>query len=320
MQGRAIMAVQSTYIGVDVSKHHLDLSSGSSRPHWRIGNTRAAVAELLGQLSGLAHPHLVCEATGSHTRVLLRAAGQQGIAVSQVNPRQVRDFARACGQLAKTDKIDAAIMVRFAQAMQPPVCPPVDDASLRLADHVRRRRQLIDMLVMEKQRLEHPETEAVSSDIQTHIGFLKARIAEQDQHIQAGIEADARLMRKSTVLCSIPGIGATTAAILIAELPELGTIGQKQIAALVGVAPINHDSGLNRGQAHIGGGRLSVRCALYMATLSAIRFNPPIKAFYKRLRDQGKPAKLALTAAMRKLIIIANALIEHDTIWTEQPT
>lgn len=303
------------YIGVDVSKHHLDLFSAVSQAHWRIGNSAAGLAELGQHLAGLSEPHLVCEATGSHTRLLLREAGRQGLAVSRVNPRQVRDFARACGQLAKTDKIDAALMVRFAQAMQPPVSAIPDATALRLADCVRRRRQLIDMLVMEKQRLEHPEAPEVLADIGQHIAFLNARITEQERLIQIRIEAVTALARRRTVLCSIPGIGETTAAILIAELPELGRIGHKQIAALVGVAPINHDSGLSRGQAHIGGGRLSVRCALYMATLSAIRANPPIRAFYKRLRAQGKPAKLALTAAMRKLIIMANAMIENDSTW-----
>jgi len=313
------MTIQADYVGVDVSKHHLDLSIGSSKGHWRVRNDAGGMVELARRLSNLSQPHLVCEATGSYTRLLMGEAGRQGLALSRVNPRQVRNFARACGQLAKTDKIDAAIMVRFAQAMQPPVSPPVDAAALQLADHVRRRRQLIDMLVMEKQRLEHPESPQVLVDIGEHIAFLKTRIASQDRLIQARIEADARLTRRRAVLCSIPGIGATTAAILIAELPELGQIGQKQIAALVGVAPINHDSGLNRGQAHIGGGRLSVRCALYMATLSAIRSNPPIKTFYKRLREQGKPAKLALTAAMRKLVIIANTMIQTDTMWHPDP-
>lgn len=312
------MTIASDYVGIDVSKHYLDLSFGPTGSHCRIRNDAVGMGELLGRLSGLCRPHLICEATGSYTRLLMQAAGRQGVALSRVNPRQVRNFARAAGQLAKTDKIDAATMVRFAQAMTPPVTPPADDASLQLADCVRRRRQLIDMLVMEKQRLEHPEADEVLADISEHIAYLKARIATQDRLIQARIEANQRLDRRRQILCSIPGIGATTAAILIAELPELGQIGQKQIAALVGVAPINHDSGMARGQAHIGGGRLSVRCALYMATLSAIRANPPIKAFYKRLRENGKPAKLALTAAMRKLITIANTMIEKDTIWSPQ--
>jgi len=313
------MMTSNDYVGVDVSKQHLDCFVGSNQSHWRVGNNANGMAELVRRLSGLSHPHLICEATGSYTRLLMGEASRQGFAMSRVNPRQIRSFARACGQLAKTDRIDAAIMVRFAHAMQPPVSPPADATSLQLADCVRRRRQLIDMLVMEKQRLEHPETEEVLADIAEHITYLKSRIEAQDRLIQTRIEADTRLARRSQVLCSVPGIGATTAAVLIAELPELGQIGQKQIAALVGVAPINHDSGLARGQAHIGGGRLSVRCALYMATISAIRVNPPIKAFYKRLREQGKPAKLAITAAMRKLIIIANTMIEKDTLWKANP-
>lgn len=313
------MTTSSDYVGVDVSKHHLDLCLGSNKTHWRVRNDAGGMAELSQYLSGLAHPHLICEATGSYTRLLMGEAGRQGFALSRVNPRQIRNFARACGQLAKTDKIDATIMVRFAQAMQPPASPPADQASLRLTDCVRRRRQLVDMLVMEKQRLEHPEATDVLDDIAEHIAYLKTRIVVQDRRIQTATEAEPSLTRRSQILCSIPGIGTTTAAILVAELPELGQIGQKQIAALVGVAPINHDSGQLRGQAHISGGRLSVRCALYMATITAIRVNPPIKAFYKRLREQGKPPKLALTAAMRKLIIIANTMIQKDTIWNNNP-
>jgi transposase len=304
------------YVGVDVSKHYLDLSVAGSSQGWRVSNSAAGMASLAKRLSHLQQPHLVCEATGSYTRLLVSELAARGIPVSRINPRQVRAFARAAGQLAKTDAIDAGVIVRFAQAMQPPASPPPDPAASRLSELVRRRRQLVDMLAMEKQRAEHPEMPEIAEAIARHLSFLKAEIAGFDKAIAAHIAAHAPLARRAQLLATLPGVGAITAAVLVAELPELGHIGQKQIATLAGVAPINQDSGLMRGQAHIAGGRLSVRCALYMATVSAIRCNPPIKAFYKRLRAQGKPAKVAIVAAMRKLLITANAVLEHDRPWT----
>jgi transposase len=199
--------------------------------------------------------------------------------------------------------------------MQPEPDPHYDPSAVEMADLVRRRRQMVDMLAMEKQRREHPEAARVQASIDAHIGFLGNQIAEMDQAIARRIGGDATLSRRAELLTTIPGIGRTTAAVLIAEMPELGTVGNKQAAALAGVAPFNRDSGEMRGQAHIAGGRLSVRCALYMATLSAIRANPPIRDFYKRLRVQGKPGKLAIVAAMRKLITTANAVLANDTPW-----
>jgi transposase len=320
MQGGAIMISVQDYVGVDVSKHHLDLCHSSRPAGWRVENTPSGIKTLGRHLARLGSPQLVCEATGSYTRMLVREAARLNIPLSRVNPRQIRDFARASGRLAKTDKIDAAIMVGFARAMHPPVSPPPEPAILELTDYVRRRRQLIDMLVMEKQRLEHPEAKPVLAGITAHIDFLTTQIATLDDAIGKCITADPGLAHRRHLLQTIPGIGLTTASVLIAELPELGSIGPKQIAALVGVAPINHDSGLSRGQAHIAGGRHSVRCALYMATLAAVRANPPIKTFYKRLRNDGKPAKLALTGAMRKLIIVANTILAKDTPWKDNPT
>jgi len=320
MQGGVIMNTSSAYVGIDVSKHHLDLAISGMAGTWRVDNTAKGVKDLVGRVSRLTRPHLVCEATGSYTRLLVAELAKTGIPLSRVNPRQVRSFARAAGQLAKTDTIDAALIVRFAQAMQPPVSTPPDPAAIHLTEMVRRRRQLVDMLAMEKQRTEHAQAPRIVASIAHHLKVLKTEIAELDRAIANQIAADAALRHRAELLQSIPGVGAVTAAVLIAELPELGRIGQKQIAALVGVAPLNRDSGLSRGEAHIGGGRLSVRCALYMATISAIRANPPIKAFYKRLRTQGKPAKLAITAAMRKLLVMANAMVLNDRPWSsDQP-
>jgi transposase len=256
MQGGAIiMHTDPQYVGVDVSKHHLDFVMPGTAQCCRVSNSAAGLAGLVRRLSRLERPHLVCEATGSYTRPLVRELAQRSIPVSRVNPRQVRDFARAAGQLAKTDAIDAALILRFAQAMQPPVSPPPAPAQVQLADLVRRRRQLVDMAAVEKQHAEHPEAELVRATITAHLAFLEGAITQLDAAIAAQIAAHPDMARRAGLLTSIPGVGRTTAAVLVAELPELGTIGPKQIAALAGVAPINHDSGQMRGQAHIAGGR-----------------------------------------------------------------
>jgi len=303
------------YVGIDVSKHHLDLAMAGSRVV-RLANTVSGVADLVDRLAGLERPHVVCEATGSHTRLLARVLGERGIAFSRVNPRRVRDLARADGQLAKTDAIDAGVILRFAGLMQPHPTPPAPPQVLALTDLVRRRRQVVEMLAGEKQRLEGPEAELVRALVKAHVAFLASQVSQLDAAIARLIAADAALQRRAGLLMSIPGIGATTAAVLVAEMPELGSIDKKQVAALAGVAPFVRDSGQFRGQAHIGGGRASARCALYMAAISAIRANPPIKAFYRHLRDNGKPAKLAIVAAMRKLIITANAILASGQPWT----
>jgi transposase len=298
----------------------------------RSANTTAGIASFKERLKRFDRPHVVCEATGRYGRLLARQMGAAGITMSIVNPRQVRDFARATGQLAKTDALDAGIILRFdrlvevyperlqgsrrACAMEPVPTPPTPENQARLAEQVRRRRQLVDMLATEKQRLSGLEDADTLASIREHLTFLQGQISQCDARIKAEIEADKKLARKAVLLESIPGIGATTAAVLIAELPELGIADKKQIAALAGVAPMNRDSGQWRGQAHITGGRLSVRCSLYMATLPAIRFNPAIRDFYQHLRAEGKAPKVAITAAMRKLLIIANAIIQQDRPWT----
>lgn len=308
------------FVGVDVSKEHLDVALPGSPKAWRTGNDKAGIAALGRKLAGLAAPHLVCEATGRHTRLLARDLARRQVAFSRINPRQIRDFARATGRLAKTDAIDAGIILRFAQTMQPPATPPPSDAQIELADLVRRRRQLVEIAAMEKQRTAQSDDDSLAASLKRHLDFLTAEITGIDQQIASRIEADRDLAHRAELLRSIPGIGVIAACTFVAELPELGQVGKKQIAALVGVAPMNRDSGAARGEAHIKGGRLSVRCVLYMATISAIRCNPAIKAFYKRLRDEGKPPKLAIVAAMRKLIVIANAVAEQNRPWNSQPS
>ena len=310
-----MMSNASQYIAVDVSKAMLDIAMPGANRVWRSSNTPAGIAAFGQRLKRLDCPHVVCEATGRYGRLLAREMGAAGIAISVVNPRQVRDFARATGQLAKTDALDANIILRFACTMKPAPTPPTPANQARLAEQVRRRRQLVDMLAVEKQRLSGLDDADTLASIREHLVFLKCQISQCDARIKAEIDVDEKLARKALLLESIPGIGAVTAAILIAELPELGIADKKQIAALAGVAPMNRDSGQWRGQAHITGGRLSVRCSLYMATLPAIRFNPAIKDFYQRLRAEGKAPKVAITAAMRKLLIIANAVIQQNRPW-----
>ena len=300
------------YVAVDVSKAMLDVALPLP---WRTPNTPPGLAALTRRLEGIDSPHVICEATGRYGRLLARTMGDAGIAFSSVKPRQVRDFSRASGKLAKTDTIDASIILGFARAMQPEATPQAPENQARLAERVRRRRQLVDMLAVEKQRLSGLDDADTLASIREHLAFLESQIASADRQIASEIASEAKLARCAMLLQSIPGIGAVTAAVLIAELPELGQCDKKQIAALAGVAPMNRDSGQWRGQAHIAGGRLSVRCALYMATLPAIRFNPPIRDFYKHLRAQGKAPKLAITAAMRKLLIMANSIIQQDRPW-----
>lgn len=302
----------SHYVAVDISKAMLDVALPS---RWRTPNTPAGIAALRKKIASIERPHIVCEATGRYGRLLARSMGEAKVPFSSVNPRQVRDFARASGQLAKTDTIDADSILGFAHAMQPAATPCMPENHARLTERVRRRRQLVDMQAVEKQRLSGlDDTDSIAS-IKGHLAFLKSQITAIEKQIEAETAKDEKLARRSALLQSIPGIADVTAAVLIAELPELGYCDKKQIAALAGVAPMNRDSGQWRGQAHIAGGRLSVRCALYMATLPAIRFNQPIREFYKRLRAQGKPPKLAITAAMRKLLIMANTILQQDRPW-----
>ncbi|SEK07602.1 transposase [Sphingobium sp. AP50] len=306
-----------TYIGVDVSKDHLDIAFPGCARVWRTQNAPEGLKALARKLAGFDAPQLVCEATGRYTRRLQRDMAHRQIAFSRINPRQIRDFARATGRLAKTDAIDAGIILRFAQAMQPHPAPPPSQTQLQLADLVRRRRQLVEMAAMEKQRSAHPDDVRLAVSLKRHLAFLVEEIADIDRCIEEGIKADPLLANRAALLRSIPGFGPTTASTLVAELPELGLIGKKQIAALVGVAPMNRDSGSMRGEAHIAGGRRSVRCVLYMATLSAIRYNPTVKSFYQRLRKDGKPPKLAIVAAMRKLIVTANAVLQSKSQWQQ---
>lgn len=305
---------QGFMVGIDVSKAHLDVAVEGKRTVARFDNDAAGCGALAAAVAGAELA--VVEATGGYEMRIVRALMAEGIAVAVVNPRQIRDFARASGRLAKTDQVDARVICHFARAMRPARIPPIDDGRIALAALVTRRRQLIDMAVAEKNRLEHAP-HAVAALIDETITGLKTQLARVDAAIALAIEAEPDMTERRDLLLGVPGIGEVNAAVLIAELPELGAIDDKKLAALVGVAPMAHDSGTLRGQRHISGGRATVRCALYMATLSAIRCSPAIKAFYTRLRAAGKPPKVAIVAAMRKHIIMINTIVRRKTPWNE---
>lgn len=306
--------IGTAVVGIDVSKTHLDLARLNSDGTVRYANDPHGLDELTRTLAREGPELVVLEATGGYEMALVEALQRVKVPAAVVNPRQVRDFARASGKLAKTDALDAKVLAWFGATMRPAPLPPIDASQSAIAALVARRRQVIEMLIAESNRLEHA-TQGIRRHIEQHVLGLKSQLAQLDAALALAVEASPALRRRNQILTSVTGIGRLTAAVLIAELPELGTIGNKQIAALVGVAPFNQDSGRHRGERHIAGGRHSVRCALYMAALVGVRFNPALHGFYQRLRDSGKPAKVALVAAMRKLIIILNALVRDDALW-----
>jgi len=306
------MNEEPVVVGIDVSKRHLDVALADRLE--RVTNDAAGLAALIAMTAAAAASLVVLEATGGYETAAVLALQGAGIPVAVINPRQARDFARAQGRLAKTDAIDARVLGRFGAVMRPSPLPPIEPGRAALVGLVARRRQLVDMLVAEQNHLEHAAA-AVRSWIEDHCVALRNQLAQVDAAIAAAVEADLALARRRAILVSVNGIGQATAAVLLAELPELGRIEHRQLAALIGVAPVNHDSGQFRGQRHIAGGRASVRCALYMATLSAVRHNHTLQTFYQRLRANGKPAKVALVAAMRKLATILNAVVRDDRPW-----
>jgi transposase len=313
-----IMTENGCVIGIDVAKRWLDWAVADSGRVQRVDNDTAGLTKLVPHLQRHRPALVVMEATGGYELAAVRALQQAGLAVSVVNPRQVRDFARAGGRLAKTDAIDARVLAAFGTAFRPAPLPVQAASAQSFIALVARRRQVIDMIIGEKNRLEHAE-ERVRHWIDGSLTHLKSQLLQIDETIALAIAAEPERQRRFEILTSVAGVGALTAAVLIAELPELGQIDRKKLAALVGVAPINRDSGLRSGERHIGGGRASVRCVLYMATLTAIRFNPALKAFHQRLRANGKRPKVAIVAAMRKLIALLNALVRDDQLWAPEP-
>lgn len=304
------------FAGIDVSKQRLDIAvQGAHSRQWSVEHNEAGILDLALELKKIAPTLLVLEATGGLETRLVAALASAGVQLAVVNPRQVRDFARAMGELAKTDEIDARILAMFAERIRPEVRALPDEDARELDALMTRRKQLVDIRVGEKNRLYQAPSSAVRASIEAHIAWLDARISEVDEDLQKRIQASDLWREKDDLLRSAPGVGPTVSLTLLAGVPELGTLNRQKISKLVGVAPLNRDSGQLRGQRRIWGGRSDVRTVLYMSTLSAIRYNPVIRAFYQRLLARGKVKKVALVACMRKLLSILNRMLMDKTRW-----
>jgi transposase len=302
------------FVGLDVAKHHLDVALRPSGEHWSVTNDEPGSAQLVARLRALRPVLVVAEATGGFERAAIAALATAGIPVVVANPRQVRDFARATGQLAKTDRLDAQVLALFAERVRPEPRPLPDAAAQLLDALLTRRRQLLEMLVAEKNRLGFAPR-ALHAGLRQHICWLERQLDDVTTALTDQVEQSPVWRAKDDLLQSVPGIGPVVSCTLLGELPELGTLSHKQIAKLVGVAPLARDSGTLRGKRMIWGGRASVRTALYQAALSARRWNPRVRLFYERLRAAGKPPKVALVACARKLLVMVNAMVRSNTRW-----
>ena len=299
-------------VGIDVAKQRLDVAVHPTAATWTVPRTRGGLRRLRADLSALQPTRIVLEATGGYERRVVAALAGRPVVV--VNPRQTHHFARAHGRLAKTDRLDARVLARFAADVQPDVRSQPSPAVQELQRLSRRRRQLVKTRVTEQQQRRHlTPAQRVGSD--AFLALVTHLIQDLDRDLAAALQADPDLRARSGWLRSVPGIGPVAAATLLAEVPELGRCTRQQVAALVGVAPFNRDSGAWRGRRRVWGGRGQVRAVLYMATVAAIRANPRLRACYQRLHAAGKPPKVALTACMRKLLVICNALCQHETMW-----
>lgn len=302
------------FIGIDVSKNLLDLADSLTQETWQVANEEAGITGLVDCLTPLKPTLIVLEATGGLEIPLASALYANRLPVVVVNPRQVRDFAKATGKLAKTDALDARVLAHFAAAIRPEVRKIKDDETQELAALVTRRRQLIGMLATEKTRLRQAP-KWIRKDIKEHIQSLQKRLSKIDRELSKTIKNSSVWRENDQIIQSIPGAGPVLSISLLAGVPELGVLSRRQIAALVGVAPLNRDSGQFRGRRCIWGGRANVRAALYMAAVSAMRHNPVIRTLYERLIEKGKPFKVAITACMRKLLTILNTMIKNQTLW-----
>jgi transposase len=309
------MSLEKVWVGVDICKAHLDVYLFPLGQILQVPNTDEGVQSLIEQLKG-SPPHLViAESTGGLERTLVEGLNRTQIPVAIANPRRVKDYAKSLDK-AKTDRIDAEMIARFAHNanLQPQLA--VAPSAQQLSDLVHRRAQLIEMQVAEKNRLSQAP-DIAKSDLQGHLKYLDERIQALNEQIQTLGQQQPDWLRRQQILTSVKGIGPITAVLCLVELPELGQLSEKKIARLVGVAPLNQDSGKRKGKRFISGGRTNVRCGLYMATLVATRHNPVIQAFYKRLLDKGKPPKVALIACLRKLVVILNAMLRDNKPWRE---
>ena len=307
------------FIGVDVSKQHLDVAGvgGSVK---RYLNSPAGIKELSSDLEALSVSLIVLEPSGGYEAAVASALVSSGYPVAVVNARQVRDFAKASGRLAKTDRVDAVVLSEFARRMQPEARGVRDEGTSALADLVERRKQVLGMLLSERQRLELTSERTVRADLLEHIAFLQKRLGGIEESITARLRDCGVWRERSDLLRSVPGVGALTAAVLIAEFPELGSLSNRAAASLAGVAPFNRDSGALRGKRRVWGGRAGVRTALFMAAFTAARVNPRLKVTYQELRGRGKPHKVAVIACARKLLVILNAILRTQQPWNPDLT
>jgi transposase len=305
---------ESIFVGIDVCKDRLDVAVRPTSQRFQFTNHDDGIDSLIQTLKPLSPLLIVMEATGAYHRLLLSRLLAAALPAIAINPRQARDFARSLGRRAKTDSIDADILAEFGEKIRPELRPISDQATQELDALITRRRQLVTILVAEKNRL-HSTPSSLRHRIQKHIQWLKKEIESIDSDLDQQIRSTPAWRQKEDLLLSFKGVGPTTAHTMLAALPELGTLNRHQIAALVGVAPFNNDTGKRRGVRRIYGGRADVRSVLYMATLAAIRFNHVIRAFFQRLTAAGKPKKVAITACMRKLLTILNAIVRHNSPW-----
>ena len=303
-----------TCVGIDVSKGTLDIATLPAGEAWTVANDAGAIDALVDRLAALTPALVVLEASGKYEAPCAAALAAAGIPVAVVNPRQTRDFAKSTGQLAKTDSLDAAMLALFAERVRPEPRALPDAESEALQAILARRRQLVGMLASEKDRA-HMAASSVAKSIAKHVRWLERELGAVDDDLRDAIRESAVWRAKDDLLRGVPGVGRVLATTLLADLPELGRLNRREIAALVGVAPLNRDSGKHRGERSVWGGRADVRTALYMGALAAVRSNPPVKALYERLVGKGKPKKVALVACMRKLLVTCNAVVRDGQKW-----
>ncbi|HEX3146873.1 MAG TPA: IS110 family transposase [Gemmataceae bacterium] len=307
--------MSESFVGIDVSRDHLDLHERPSERYQRYANDAAGIAAIAERLVEVKPTLIVAEATGGLEVPLIVALVERQLPIVQINPRQARDFAKASGRLAKTDIIDAAALAHFAEAIRPPLRDFPTEEMRALRELLDRRQQLLGIRVMEQNRLASTALTSVRRDIEAHIRFLNKKIAAVEKQMNQQIRASDSMRQKDEVLQSVPGVGDQVARTLIIRLPELGTMERWPLTCLVGLAPMSWDSGAMKGTRHIRGGRSDVRVALYQAAVAAIRVNPEFKAIYARLRAAGKVAKVALVAVARKLLVLVNALVAKNEMW-----
>lgn len=303
------------FVGIDVSKSTLDVCIEPAVQTLHVAHDEAGIRQVVSRLKEANPTLIVIEATGGLEVRIATELASKGLPVAVINPRQARDFAKATGQLAKTDQVDAAVLAAFAKAIRHQVRPLKDADTRALDDMVSRRRQLIDIRVQETLRLGTAASKPMQKSLNKHIAWLGKQIIELDNDLTKRLRESDVWRAKDDLLRGIPGVGAVTTRTMLAKCPELGTLNRREIAALTGVAPLANDSGKHRGKRFVWGGRADVRAVLYMATVSAIRCNDPIKAFAERLKKAGKPPKVVIVACMRKLLTIMNSMLKNNTPW-----